>query len=95
MNPPTDDVIFVVRSKVLSIDKRNSWLKMEGRHRKFWFIDGTRIKIGDYVKLYYRLLSVGNYKRALVTKIIKIVPKALISKNNAIVKYWHPEINSW
>lgn len=66
----TDDVVFSVRSRIsdMSIDER-SWLTLEGRERKFWFLGKTRTKINDPVEIQYRLLRVGNYKQAWIIKI--------------------------
>lgn len=78
----TDDIVFRVRSYIttLNIGNERSKLQLEGRHRKFWFIGKTRVKVGDDVEVYYVLLrdKYNNnyeeraYKIAWITKIVKL-----------------------
>lgn len=74
----TDNIIFVVRSKVTSMTngEERSNIEIYGRYRKFWFIGQTRVKVGDYVEVHYQLIPAKTYKQAWVTRIIKIVQKS-------------------
>lgn len=84
MNPFTtmDNCTFVIRAKVdlIAIDKKICRLKMEGKSREFWFLGPSRIKVGDYLELHYRLFRIGNYDQAWATNIIELTPKIYVIK---------------